>query len=243
MQAQAAPNWFQSGRTQVQLLELYTSEGCSSCPRADKFVSKLKQDQRLWTDIVPVVFHVDYWDRLGWKDPFASSKHTARQHAHVNALGGARVYTPEFFINGKEWKGFFTRRDVPESKAKQVGILKAVQGVDASWRVTFKPTDKTVSDWTIYAAQLGTDLKSAVTSGENRGRELHHDFTVLSLKQSGMKKESGEFVAKIRLASDAGGSQSKPAIAVWVSATGSLTPTQALGGWISKNSKSPKSRE
>lgn len=242
-EAEAAPNWFQSERTQTQLLELYTSEGCSSCPPADKFVSKLKNDKRLWKDVVPVVFHVEYWDRLGWKDRFASSKYTARQHAHVSAQGGSRVYTPEFFINGKEWKGFFTRRDVPKGEAKQVGILKAAQGAGDNWRITFRPADKKISDWTVCAARLGAGLESEVKSGENRGRNLRHDFTVLSFAQSGMKKESGEFVTTIQLPPDQTKSNERRAIAVWVSPAGQLTPTQALGGWIDDPAKAATGRE
>lgn len=240
---QAAPNWLQSERTQTQLLELYTSEGCSSCPPADKFVSKLKNDKRLWRDVVPVVFHVDYWDRLGWKDRFASSTYTARQHANVRAQGGSRVYTPEFFINGREWKGFFTRRNVPRSEARQVGILKAAQGADDNWRVTFKPTDKRISGWTVSAARLGTGLESAITSGENRGRTLLHDFTVLSFAQSEMKKEAGEFVATIPLSPDQIEPNAKRAIAVWVSPAGQLTPTKSLGGWIDAPSAARTHRE
>lgn len=73
----AAPVQFQSGLIQTSLLELYTSEGCSSCPPAEAWISGLKEGRRLWKDLVPVAFHVDYWDHLGWNDPFASKAYTA----------------------------------------------------------------------------------------------------------------------------------------------------------------------
>src|SRR5258707_11357310 len=71
---------FESGRTKTHLIELFTSEGCSSCPPAEAWVSKLKDEPRLWRDFVPLAFHVDYWDRLGWRDPFAAKQWTARQY-------------------------------------------------------------------------------------------------------------------------------------------------------------------
>src|SRR5690348_8781739 len=70
---------FESGDTQTPLLELYTSEGCSSCPPAEAWLSQLKKSPKLWKDFVPVSFHVDYWDYLGWKDPFAMKAYSRRQ--------------------------------------------------------------------------------------------------------------------------------------------------------------------
>src|SRR6476660_686425 len=70
---------FESGDTQSMLIELFTSEGCSSCPPAEKWLSALKSNQDLWKKIVPVAFHVDYWDRLGWRDRFAKPDFTSRQ--------------------------------------------------------------------------------------------------------------------------------------------------------------------
>ena len=74
---------FESGAKKVQLLELFTSEGCSSCPPAEASLGRLVNDPRLWHEFVPVAFHVDYWDRLGWKDPFASAEWTKRQRLYA----------------------------------------------------------------------------------------------------------------------------------------------------------------
>jgi hypothetical protein len=74
---------FTSPTTQVPLIELYTSEGCSSCPPADRWLSALTQDARLWQGMVPVAFHVDYWDDIGWKDRFASPNHGLRQRHYA----------------------------------------------------------------------------------------------------------------------------------------------------------------
>src|SRR5438045_8473189 len=81
--AAADPVTFESGAKKVQLLELYTSEGCSSCPPAEASLSRLLNDSRLWRDFVPVAFHVDYWDRLGWKDHFASVEWTKRKQNYA----------------------------------------------------------------------------------------------------------------------------------------------------------------
>ena len=190
-----------------------------------------------------MVFHVDYWDRLGWKDPFASSGYTARQRAYVSARGGSRVYTPGFFLNGSEWRGFFSRRNIPDPENRQAGLLKAAQGGDGSWRITFKPADQSILRWDVCAARLGTGIRSDVKSGENHGRELSHDFTVLSFKQSDMKQEAGEFVATLRLPPSQANAPARLAIAVWVSPAGKLTPTQALGGWLQAPAKAIKAGE
>src|SRR5689334_522273 len=101
------PTTFESGETRNVLIELFTSEGCSSCPAAEKWLGALKSNQDLWRKIVPVAFHVDYWDRLGWRDRFAKPEFTARQQRYAAAWGGDAVYTPGFVINGKEWRSWF----------------------------------------------------------------------------------------------------------------------------------------
>ncbi len=81
----AAPLQFTSPETRVTLLELYTSEGCSSCPPADRWLSGLRDDPRLWREVVPVAFHVDYWDAIGWPDRFASAAHSERQRTYARS--------------------------------------------------------------------------------------------------------------------------------------------------------------
>lgn len=99
---------FTSTETQVRLVELYTSEGCSSCPPADRWLSGLLTSPHLWGSIIPIAFHVSYWDYLGWHDSFALDEYSQRQRAYAN-LGKTGVYTPGFFVNGQEWRGFFER--------------------------------------------------------------------------------------------------------------------------------------
>ena len=93
---------FESGEHKVSLLELYTSEGCSSCPPADRWLSDLKNHHQLWKNVVPVAFHVDYWDYIGWQDRFADGRYSQRQRDFAREQSLTTVYTPGFILNGKE---------------------------------------------------------------------------------------------------------------------------------------------
>src|SRR5580693_7683854 len=94
--ATAAPVVFQSSDRQTALVELYTSEGCSSCPPAESWLSGMKKSSGLWNDFVPVAFHVEYWDNLGWRDKWSSKQFSDRQRDYAGVWGGDNIYTPEF---------------------------------------------------------------------------------------------------------------------------------------------------
>ncbi|MGB0866623.1 MAG: DUF1223 domain-containing protein, partial [Granulosicoccaceae bacterium] len=111
--AHAAEQSFESSVEQVQLIELYTSEGCSSCPPADKHLSRLMSDEGLWRERIPLAFHVDYWDYIGWEDPFAQRQFSNRQRTHQITGAVRSIYTPGWVVDGKEWRGFFARRGLP----------------------------------------------------------------------------------------------------------------------------------
>src|SRR5436190_11363063 len=95
----SAPLRFESPERQTALLELYTSEGCSSCPPAETWFSKLKNAPGLWTNFVPVAFHVDYWNRLGWRDKFSDAQFSERQRAYAQLWSAENIYTPEFVLS------------------------------------------------------------------------------------------------------------------------------------------------
>src|ERR1700758_4469967 len=118
------PKTFESGETQNSLIELFTSEGCSSCPPAEKWLSQLKSNPDLWKKTVPVAFHVDYWDRLGWRDRFARPEFTLRQQHYAVGWRIGSVYTPNFVVNGREWKGWFNNGMLSE-RSENVGKLRA----------------------------------------------------------------------------------------------------------------------
>ena len=121
--ASATPMKFTSGTKQVSLLELYSSEGCRSCPPAEAWLNKLKDAPDLWKNFAPLAFHVDYWDSLGWKDRWSSPAFSERQRDYAKLWRSENIYTPEFVLNGQEWRNWFGRRGAPSSSAN-VGVLE-----------------------------------------------------------------------------------------------------------------------
>jgi len=221
------PKTFESSETQNSLVELFTSEGCSSCPPAEKWLSALKSSQDLWTKTVPVAFHVDYWDHLGWRDRFAKPEFTSRQQHYAAAWGGDSVYTPGLVVNGREWRGWFGNA-VPTSSIK-VGVLRASLGEDGKLSATFVPDATQARNLALNVALLGNDLESNVKRGENSGRKLHHDFVVLDLMRVDMINESSRWTGSVALPMRSG--NDKPtALAAWITENG--IPIQATGGWL-----------
>jgi len=224
----SGPKTFESGDMQSSLIELFTSEGCSSCPPAEKWLSALKSSQDLWTKTVPVAFHVDYWDHLGWRDRFARPEFTSRQHNYAAAWGGDSVYTPGFVVNGKEWRGWFGGSAVPTTSIK-VGVLRVSLGEDGKLSATFVPETTQPRALTLNVALLGNDLESDVKRGENNGRKLRHDFVVLDLIKIDMGNESDRWTGSVALPMRS--ANDKPsAFAAWI--TENATPVQATGGWL-----------
>jgi hypothetical protein len=161
--ARAGERVFESGPRKVHLLELFTSQGCSSCPPAEAWFSKLKAEPQLWKDFVPLAFHVDYWDRLGWRDPFASKEWTARQNEYAAAWKNDSVYTPGVVLNGRESR----QRSIPTPSAEKPGLLKLLI-VNDQVSAEFTPTNGTTKDVDLHVALLGFDLNSKVTAGETK---------------------------------------------------------------------------
>ena len=179
--AQNTPLTFQSSGKQPALIELYTSEGCSSCPPAETWLSRLKESPGLWKDFVPLAFHVDYWDYLGWRDPWASKSFSDRQRAYAKQWRSNSIYTPGFVLNGKEWRDWSGRKDGPKSGDAKAGVLIVSSSDTNHWQVSFAPANTDGAGYEVHAALLAGGLSSDVKAGENRGRLLRHDFVVLTL--------------------------------------------------------------
>jgi hypothetical protein len=156
------------------LVELYTSEGCSSCPPADKWLSSLKGRP----DVVILAFHVDYWDRLGWKDRFADAAWTERQHAQSRRAGATFVYTPQVVVDGRDYRAWPA---LPQGSARPATVQVALSGGG--------------DDGAAYVARIvrapGAPMRlagfwavtedghvSQVRAGENSGATLRHDAVV-----------------------------------------------------------------
>ena len=216
----------------VSLLELYTSEGCSSCPPADRWISKLRDDPRLWREVVPVAFHVDYWDYIGWKDRFASPVYGNRQRDYARSRHVSTVYTPGFVLAGKEWRSWFRRPELNVENPVDAGKLTlSVTGQQA--KLAFTPTQPRNGELEMHVAILGFDLKSDVRSGENGGRTLEHDFVVLGYRSLATTRKNAVHSADFSLPAVNVASERK-AIAAWLSAPGDPRPVQVVGGWLSE---------
>ena len=220
---------FSSGSERVALIELYTSEGCSSCPPADRWLSGLSADTGVWSTFVPVAFHVDYWDYIGWRDRFAERAYSDRQRRYISEGAADVVYTPGMFVAGREWLGW-RQGDGPSAESATPGEL-AVRVQDEIVAIQYVPAETTDDGLRVNVAVLGMGLETAVARGENRGRRLQHDFVVLRHEVLPMSAAGAGYKAVTTLDTDALDAATY-ALAVWVSAGDSLTPLQATGGLL-----------
>ncbi|MDH5517078.1 MAG: DUF1223 domain-containing protein [Gammaproteobacteria bacterium] len=179
---------FNSARHKVSLLELYTSEGCSSCPPAESWLSRLKQQQASSESLVALAFHVSYWDYLGWKDPFSSSTYDLRQRTKVKQQGGRTVYTPQFFFNGKTLRStaFFSNQVQQAAKSDAALSIKAEltdMDTELLLSVAIKPLDTKLGDQLrLNVALYQNDITSSIKAGENKGRVALHQYVVRDLQ-------------------------------------------------------------
>ena len=224
--AHGAEVTFTSQPNRAHLLELFTSEGCSSCPPAEVWLSQLKNEPKLWRDFVPVAFHVDYWDRLGWRDPFASKEWTARQYAYSLQWKGESVYTPGFVLDGREWR----REGVPVAGAEMPGLLKIAVAENELVTADFTPAANDKRAYEVHVARLGFGLDIDVKAGENSGRKLQHDFVVLSLVSTPISSAMKQLRLPAGPASPA--KSKRGALAAWITEVGRTEPIQAVGGWL-----------
>lgn len=199
---------FSSGKQQNAVIELYTSEGCSSCPPAERWLSSYKTHPNLFTRIIPMAFHVDYWNYLGWEDRFADPAFSDRQRRMKRQGLLQGVYTPGVLVSSQEWRTWRAASHPLPAVKKEVGIL--------SVKVDLK-TDKPnllvqfskKGAYRVHLALLGMGLNSQVTSGENNRRTLEHDFVVIH------HQVSNTWRLKMPNIPDFG--QTQTALAVWVS--------------------------
>ena len=164
----------QSAATLTTVIELYTSEGCSSCPPADRWLSTLKSSAASGR-VVAQAFHVGYWDSLGWIDRFADPAYTARQRQAASRNGRSGVYTPQLVRNGADWRDYST---AVAGSGEPARARIALQQVAAdSFEALVTPADG-VGAWAAYWTVTEHGHSSKVRAGENSGELLQHDFVV-----------------------------------------------------------------
>ncbi|MDF7808739.1 DUF1223 domain-containing protein [Pontiellaceae bacterium B12219] len=218
----AAPQTFTSSDRQTSLIELYTSEGCSSCPPAEQKMNHLENHPGLWTELVPVAFHVDYWNYIGWPDRFSRPEYTARQRQYSKHWKSRTVYTPCFVENGKP-----VRSCLPKHRKASAGILTATLH-ENQIEIRFSPDVQPSEKLSVWVTPLSGSEITKVKSGENRGRTLKHCFVALDLSQTPLTLQGEDLVATVPYNS---GLNAK-ALAVWVEAPNRQKPIQATGGWL-----------
>jgi hypothetical protein len=185
---QGGPCVAKSGPHTTALVELYTSEGCSSCPPADRWLSGLVLRGHVPERVVPLALHVDYWDYIGWKDPYAKREFSLRQRKLTQLQRLALVYTPQVMLQGRDFRGWGTPA-FDEALAKinarparaQLGLeIRSAKGNAFAVHATAEILDASeVEDAGLYLAAYENRLESRVSAGENRGRTLAHDHVVL----------------------------------------------------------------
>jgi hypothetical protein len=186
----AASCTVESGARRVALLELYTSEGCDSCPPTDRWVSALPGRGLDPARVVTLGFHVDYWNYLGWSDPFAKAEYSARQRAASQRNRATVVYTPQLLLNGADFRRGIFKDDID---GRVTAVNQQQPGARISLKLATGPAALSVQgaavvpevsrreDAQVFLAVYENRLATAVASGENRGKQLRHDFVVRAL--------------------------------------------------------------
>jgi hypothetical protein len=205
------------------LVELFTSEGCSSCPAADALLARLLRSQPIPdVEIVPLALHVDSWDHQGWKDPFASRAFTERQLAYSTSLGVGRVHTPQIIVDGREAlhasdEAGVTRVLHAAASRPRLALRVDARARGASVRLSIDlpaaPADAEPIDVSIALTE--DDLSSVVGRGENGGRTLHHVAVVRKLESLGTLEREA-FVADGQMSLDRSWKAGKMRAVAWL---------------------------
>ncbi|HEX6642872.1 MAG TPA: DUF1223 domain-containing protein [Thermoanaerobaculia bacterium] len=180
----------------VAVVELFTSQGCSSCPPADVVLSELGKE-KFDGVVVPLAFHVDYWNQIGWTDPFSSPRWSDRQRAYAAAMKSTQVYTPQVVINGREQLvgsyGSRVRAEIAKqlkSDARGTVAIRNVQRNGSNVTVDFDASLRGAGAADVQVVVFESGVTTSVASGENSGRKLTNDFIVRAMKTAPLGSKS-----------------------------------------------------
>lgn len=181
-----------AGKRPPVLVELFTSQGCSSCPPADKFMGELVNRP----GIIALSFNVDYWNYLGWRDTLAQPAFTKRQKAYAKRRGDGQVYTPQMVINGRTHVVGSHRKDVLEEIGKQAAVPDTYfvpmsvssSGNELDIKIAGGPTDRIIQDSTVWVMSVVPEVQVEIERGENSGRTITYHNVVRQLTPAGMWK-------------------------------------------------------
>jgi hypothetical protein len=201
-------------RTPV-LVELFTSEGCSSCPPADVFLQKLDQQPIAQAEMIVLSEHVDYWNHIGWKDPYSSRFYSDRQGVYAKRLGLDSVYTPQMVVDGTSQFVGSDAALADQAFAKALtkskiavrlssGSLGATNVLQAHLETDVLPASFRLHEAEVYVAVALNRVESQVSHGENAGRTLAHVAVVRSIVKLGTLRQGQTFTQDIQLKLDPG---------------------------------------
>ncbi len=216
----------QGAASQPVVVELFTSQGCSSCPPADALLTELAKQP----GVIALSMHVDYWDYIGWKDPFASPLVTKRQHGYSKAFGKRYVYTPQMVIDGR-LESVGSRRDEVEGLIDRAGAepkpltLRFEEGDGGA--VVIPAGDAPDEGATVWLAVYDESHDTDIGSGENRGRRLHYSHVVRELEEIG-RWHGEEMVVPLDLAAAAARGRNGCAVIVQRGRTGPVLGALAM---------------
>lgn len=169
----------------VALVELYTSQGCSSCPPADQWLSRLRKAQP-GAAVLPLSLHVNYWDYIGWKDPFAQQRFTDRQRVLSRLQGASGVYTPQVVLSAGDYREWWDEKsfaqDVAKINRQPAAALIDIEAQDATvpgqLRVVGKAKTAVTEPAELFLAVFENGISNHVARGENAGATLKHEHVV-----------------------------------------------------------------
>jgi hypothetical protein len=214
-EAQSASRRAPNDPPRTVVLELFTSQGCSSCPPADKLLSKLGGEEFRGGVIVPLAYHVDYWNHLGWSDPFSSPKWSARQREYAVSIQGSQVYTPQLVVNGTVQLVGSSERNVRaeierQLRARDAGtvVIDRISREGNELEVQLRAKlDRGAADnrVNVVVALFENGMATAVSRGENASRNLTNDYIVRWQSRAfELAPDGTEVTAKVRIPLAAG---------------------------------------
>ena len=188
------------------IVELFTSEGCSSCPPADELLGRLRQEGPDGVEVVTLGFHVDYWNYLGWQDRFSAAAYSKRQETYAQLFRTEGPYTPQMIVDGEEE---FVGSDASRARRAiaQAAAQPAAANIDLSWAATDKLLVRVnahdLNSGDVFVAITEDNLSSRINAGENNGHTLHHSAVVREFRRIG-QLQKGNFEAGVPFKFDQG---------------------------------------
>jgi hypothetical protein len=219
---------------QVNLLELFSSEGCSNCASSEKWLTALRGRSGLWKTFVPVEFHIDAKNLLGWTDPFTQKQLPLRKLAYAQEWGVTSNFFPLLVLNGAEWNQRRPISEIQEKKGTKVGVLSVDEIGDYEFELNFRAVSR-APQWIAFAALLGNGLA-------DKGKNQPHDFVALQISSQMMEKRHDMFWALLQLSRYDLTTVKSLSVAFWVSQINEMRPEQAIGTDLPKNTATTSRR-